>query len=77
MIQKRVPPTHYWLSTNGASTYAGRGRPDDVTAHRLRHSLAWRMFRTEEGNSLYDVRNCLRHATILTTERKYDHFETI
>ncbi|WP_435099571.1 tyrosine-type recombinase/integrase [Halarchaeum sp. P4] len=58
-------------------SYEGRGEPDDVTAHTLRHSVAWRMLRVEEGNTLYDVRNRLRHATILTTEREYDHFETI
>jgi integrase len=57
--------------------YAGRGEPSDVSAHTLRHSVAWRMLRAEGGNTLYDVRNRLRHATILTTERKYDHFETI
>jgi len=57
--------------------YAGRGAPTDVTAHTLRHSVAWRMLRAEEGNTLYDVRNRLRHATIITTERKYDHFQTI
>ena len=57
--------------------YGGRGDPDDVTAHTLRHSVAWRMLRSEDGNTLYDVRNRLRHATILTTERRYDHFETI
>lgn len=58
-------------------TYAGRASPDGVTAHTLRHSVAWRMLRAEDGNTLYDVRNRLRHATILTTERKYDHFQTI
>lgn len=58
-------------------TYAGRGSASDVTAHTFRHSVAWRMLRYEDGNTLYDVRNRLRHATILTTERKYDHFETI
>jgi len=58
-------------------TESGRGEPDDVTAHTLRHSVAWRMLRVEDGNSFYDVRNRLRHATILTTERRYDHFETI
>jgi integrase len=58
-------------------SYGGRGNSDDVTAHTLRHSVAWRMLRAEEGNSLYDVRNRLRHATILTTERAYDHFEKI
>jgi len=60
-------------------SYAGRGTPDDVSAHTLRHSVAWRMLRDEENNTntLYDVRNRLRHATILTTERKYDHFDRI
>jgi len=58
-------------------TYAGRGTPNDVSAHTLRHSVAWRMLRDEEDNTLYDVRNRLRHATILTTERKYDHFDRI
>ena len=58
-------------------TYTGRGDSHDISAHTLRHSVAWRMLRDEEGNSLYDVRNRLRHATILTTERKYDHFEKI
>jgi site-specific recombinase XerD len=57
--------------------YDGRGSAEDVSAHTLRHSVAWRMLRAEDGNTLYDVRNRLRHATILTTERKYDHFETI
>lgn len=58
-------------------TYSGRGAPGDITAHTLRHSVAWRMLRAEDGNTLYDVRNRLRHATIRTTEREYDHFETI
>lgn len=57
--------------------YAGRGSPADVSAHTLRHSVAWRMLRVEDGNTLYNVRNRLRHATILTTEREYDHFRTI
>jgi integrase len=57
--------------------YTGPGRPADVSAHTLRHSVAWRMLRAEDGNTLYDVRNRLRHASILTTERNYDHFETI
>ena len=56
---------------------AGRGDPDDVTAHTLRHSVAWRMLRAEEGNTMYNVRNRLRHSTILTTERRYDHFQTV
>ena len=57
--------------------YGDRGDPGDVSAHTLWHSVAWRMLRAEEENTLYDVRNRLRHATILTTERKYDHFQTI
>ena len=58
-------------------SYSGRAEPEDVTAHTLRHSVAWRMLRAESGNTLYDVRNRLRHATILTTERKYDHFNRV
>ncbi|AAM88719.1 tyrosine-type recombinase/integrase [Natrialba phage PhiCh1] len=58
-------------------TFEGRGGPDDVSAHTLRHSLAWRMLRVETGNILYDVRNRLRHRSLQTTERTYDHFETI
>ncbi len=57
--------------------YSGRGEPSDVSSHTLRHSVAWRMLRVEEENTLYDVRNRLRHSTIRTTERKYDHFQTI
>jgi len=55
----------------------GRGEAGDVTAHTLRHSVAWRMLRVEENNTIYDVRNRLRHSTILTTERRYDHFQTV
>ena len=58
-------------------TYAGRTDSDDVTAHTLRHSVAWRMLRAEDGNTLYDVRNRLRHARIRTTEENYDHFNTV
>ena len=63
----------------GIEPYAhcGRGTAANVSAHTLRHSVAWRILRLEDGNTLYDVRNRLRHATILTTERKYDHFERI
>jgi len=51
----------------------GRGDPDDVTPHALRHSVAYRMMNVEDGNTLYDVRNRLRHRSIQTTERIYDH----
>jgi integrase len=57
--------------------YGGRGEPADVSAHTLRHSVAYRMLRVEEGNTLYDVRNRLRHSSLLTTERSYDHFDTV
>ena len=50
-----------------------RGDPGDVTPHALRHSVAYRMMNHEDGNTLYDVRNRLRHRSIGTTERIYDH----
>ena len=54
-----------------------RGGADDVTPHALRHSVAYRMMNTEEGNTLYDVRNRLRHRSIQTTERVYDHINRV
>lgn len=54
-----------------------RGDADDVTPHPLRHSLAYRMLHEEEGNTLYDVRNRLRHRSLQTTERVYDHFRRV
>lgn len=50
-----------------------RGTPEDVTPHALRHGVAYRMMNAEDGNTLYDVRNRLRHRSIQTTERIYDH----
>lgn len=58
-------------------TVHGRGEPSDVTPHTLRHSVAYRMLNREQGNTLYDVRNRLRHATIQTTEKVYDHFDRV
>ncbi|WP_353635658.1 site-specific integrase (plasmid) [Halobacterium sp. NMX12-1] len=55
----------------------GQGSPDDVTPHTLRHSVAYRMLHEEDDYTLYDVRNRLRHATIKTTEDRYDHFDRI
>lgn len=55
----------------------GRGDPSDVTPHTLRHSVAYRMLHEEDDYTLYDVRNRLRHATIKTTEERYDHFDRI
>lgn len=51
----------------------GRGTPEQVTPHALRHGVAFRMMNVEEGHTLYDVRNRLRHQSITTTERVYDH----
>jgi integrase/recombinase XerD len=51
----------------------GRGGPSKVTPHSLRHGVAYRMMNVEDGNTLYDVRNRLRHRSIQTTERVYDH----
>lgn len=58
-------------------TYAGRGEPEDVSAHTLRHSVAYRMLTEYGGYSLYHVRNRLRHSRLATTEQKYDHFDAI
>lgn len=58
-------------------TLHGRGKPEQVTPHTLRHSVAYRMLNVEEGNTFYDVRNRLRHATIQTTERVYDHIDRV
>lgn len=55
----------------------GRGDPGDVTPHALRHSVAWRMMNAEEGNTMYDVRNRLRHRSIQTTEQVYDHIAEV
>jgi len=54
-----------------------RGDASDVTPHALRHSVAYRMMNEEEGNTLYDVRNRLRHRSIRTTERVYDHINRV
>lgn len=58
-------------------TLAGRGEPEHVTPHTLRHSVAYRMLNVEDGNTFYDVRNRLRHASIQTTERVYDHIDRV
>lgn len=50
-----------------------QGNASDVTPHTLRHSVAYRMMNEEDENTLYDVRNRLRHRSIQTTERIYDH----
>jgi len=54
-----------------------RGDASDVTPHALRHSVAWRMKNAEDGNTLYDVRNRLRHRSIQTTGRIHDHINEV
>lgn len=46
-----------------------RGEPSDVTPETIRDSTAWRMLYAEQGNSLYDVQNRLRHDSVETTRR--------
>jgi len=58
-------------------TVDGLGDPTDVSPHALRHSVAYRMMNREDGNTLYDVRNRLRHRSIQTTERVYDHLDRV
>ncbi|MDS0474793.1 site-specific integrase [Natrinema sp. 1APR25-10V2] len=50
-----------------------RGEPQGLSAHDFRHSVANWMLQDEE-NRLVDVRNRLRHSSILTTEQIYEHF---
>lgn len=57
-------------------TDEGRGSPDDVTPHTLRHSVAYRMIR-REGKTIYDVRNRLRHSSLVTTVKFYGHFDVV
>lgn len=58
-------------------TIDGRGSASDVTPHTLRHSVAYRMLNRAEGNTLYDVRNRLRHSSLQTTEKVYDHIDRV
>ncbi|MFW5905296.1 MAG: tyrosine-type recombinase/integrase [archaeon] len=58
-------------------TVNGRGEPEEITPHTLRHSVAYRMLNHEDGNTMYDVRNRLRHATMQTTEQTYVHFDRV
>jgi integrase/recombinase XerC/integrase/recombinase XerD len=51
----------------------GRADPDEIKSHAFRHSVANYMLRNKD-NRLIDVRNRLRHQSISTTERIYEHF---
>lgn len=57
--------------------FTGRGTPGDISAHTLRHSVAWRLMRAEDGYSIYNVKNRLRHSSVMTTEQKYAHFDKV
>lgn len=46
--------------------------PEAVTAHTLRHSVAYRIIR-EEGGRLEDVQLRLRHSSRRTTDEVYSH----
>lgn len=48
--------------------------PEEAHPHMLRHSVANYML-ADEGTRLIDVRNRLRHRSISTTERVYEHFQ--
>lgn len=50
----------------------GKGSPDDVTPHTLRHSVFYRMF-VEGDAKLKEVSLRLRHKSVVTTERIYTH----
>lgn len=48
-----------------------------VTPHALRHPVVDRLLRVEAGNTLSDGRSRLRHSSLLTTGRSYDHLFAI
>ncbi|RYJ08059.1 integrase [Halogeometricum borinquense] len=54
----------------------GRGSPDDVTPHSLRHSVVYRMM-TYEDKHIYDMKKRLRHVPLQTTDQIYSHFDRV
>lgn len=59
------------------TVYRTDGEPasaSELHPHALRHSLANYML-ADEDTRLVDVRNRLRHRSVSTTERVYDHFQ--
>ena len=50
-----------------------RANPDGLRPHHIRHSVAYRILAQERAR-LIDARNRLRHTSISTTERIYEHF---
>lgn len=51
------------------------GVPGDVSAHTLRHSVAYRIIKVE-GGRLEDVQLRLRHSNRATTDRIYSHLRS-
>lgn len=57
-----------------------RADPGDLKTHDLRHSVAnWMLSETDENwnpqHRLVDVKNRLRHSSIVTTDTTYNHFK--
>lgn len=58
--------------------FGERGDPSDVHPHALRHSLAYRLLcAREDGTTLNDLKKRLRHRSIHTTEKHYEHFDSV
>lgn len=53
-----------------------RAEPQGLTSHVFRHSVGNWMLK-DENRRLIDVRNRLRHSSINTTERIYEHFRRV
>lgn len=75
-IRDLVANAAEWANVEPHSTGNGRGEPNDVTPHTFRHSVAYRMLRRED-KSIYDVKNRLRHASLITTDRMYSHLDVV
>lgn len=56
--------------------FGGRGTPDEITPHTLRHSVAYRML-SEEDEDIYAVKQRLRHSSLQTTDDFYSHFDRV
>jgi integrase len=54
----------------------GRAEPEAVSAHSMRHSVAYRMLRRSDAG-IYDVKSRLGHSSVITTERRYAHLDTV
>lgn len=58
--------------------FSGRGEPEDVSPYTLRHSVAYRLLNArEESEPMIQVTQRLRHRSQQTTERHYNHFDSV